>query len=150
LMMCVTHFLGDGMALHLLANDFFLLLGSCMNETALLEKLTIEWSEKYIKLPTLPSAMEDRLPSVPPGKFYEMASVVDFNNNQRKIIGGHTFPRQSKSARKIIVRTICFDREKQSLYCKTVKHTASPLPVLFLRYVMLHGLDVLHKTGCYP
>jgi hypothetical protein len=48
--MCATHFLGDGMALHLLANDFFLLLGSRMNETALLEKLTIEWSEKYIKV----------------------------------------------------------------------------------------------------
>jgi hypothetical protein len=29
--------------------------------------------------------MEDRLP-FPTGKFYEMASVVDFNNNQRKII----------------------------------------------------------------
>ena len=48
LMICATHFLGDGMALHQFANDFFVLLGSCMDETALLEKLTAEWSEKYI------------------------------------------------------------------------------------------------------
>ena len=47
LMICATHFLGDGMALHQFANDFFVLLGSYMNEMALLEKLTIEWSEKY-------------------------------------------------------------------------------------------------------
>jgi hypothetical protein len=47
-MICATHFLGDGMALHQFANDFFVLLGSSMNEMALLEKLTIEWSEKYI------------------------------------------------------------------------------------------------------
>jgi hypothetical protein len=47
LMICATHFLGDGMALHQFANDFFVLLGSSMDETALLEKLTIEWSEKY-------------------------------------------------------------------------------------------------------
>lgn len=47
LMICATHFLGDGMALHQFANDFFVLLGSCMDQTALLEKLTIEWSEKY-------------------------------------------------------------------------------------------------------
>ena len=45
-MICATHFLGDGMALHQFANDFFVLLGSCMDETTLLEKLTIEWSEK--------------------------------------------------------------------------------------------------------
>ena len=48
LMICATHFLGDGMALHQSANDFFVLLGNCMDETALLEKLMAEWSEKYI------------------------------------------------------------------------------------------------------
>ena len=47
LMICATHFLGDGMALHQFANDFFFILGSSMDETALLEKLTSEWSEKY-------------------------------------------------------------------------------------------------------
>ena len=47
LMICATHFLGDGMALHQFANDFFVILGSSVNETALLEKLTVEWSEKY-------------------------------------------------------------------------------------------------------
>ena len=30
--------------------------------------------------------MEDRLPSAPAGKFYEIASIVDFNISQRKAI----------------------------------------------------------------
>jgi hypothetical protein len=47
LMICATHFLGDSTALHQFANDFFVLLGSCMDETVLLEKLIAEWSEKY-------------------------------------------------------------------------------------------------------
>ena len=47
LLLCATHFLGDGMALHQSANDFFTILGSSLDEKALLEKLTIEWSEKY-------------------------------------------------------------------------------------------------------
>lgn len=45
-MICATHFLGDGMALHQFANDFFVLLGSCGDENALLDRLTAEWSEK--------------------------------------------------------------------------------------------------------
>lgn len=47
LLICATHFLGDGMALHQFANDFFVILGSSIDETALLKKLTAEWSEKY-------------------------------------------------------------------------------------------------------
>ena len=47
LMFCATHFLGDGMALHQFANDFFVLLGSCLDEMALLERLTTDWSDKY-------------------------------------------------------------------------------------------------------
>lgn len=46
LMICATHFLGDGMALHQFANDFFVLLVSHVDEGALLERLTTEWSEK--------------------------------------------------------------------------------------------------------
>ena len=49
LLICATHFLGDGMALHQFANDFFVILGSPTDETALLEKLTTEWSERFTK-----------------------------------------------------------------------------------------------------
>ena len=47
LMICATHFLGDGMALHQFANDFFVLLANSVDETVLMEKLAAEWSEKY-------------------------------------------------------------------------------------------------------
>ncbi|KAF8807859.1 hypothetical protein BYT27DRAFT_7189949 [Phlegmacium glaucopus] len=136
LMICATHFLGDGMALHQFANDFFVLLVSCVDEGALLERLTAEWSEKctdaFAKLPTLPSAMEDRLPPAPAGRLRQIASVVDFNVNQRKVIGGHTFPRQSKSPRKTIVPTISFDREKTKAILKNCKaHGVSISSTLF-------------------
>lgn len=49
LMICATHFLGDGMALHQFANDFFGLLGSDKTvsdlETQLKEELRSRWGK---------------------------------------------------------------------------------------------------------
>ena len=40
---CATHFLGDGMALHQFANDFFALLGSPLDQAGLADLLAAEW-----------------------------------------------------------------------------------------------------------
>jgi len=45
---CATHFLGDGMALHSFANDFFGLLGSTLDDKNLEDKLSNEWSERCL------------------------------------------------------------------------------------------------------
>ena len=41
------HFLGDGMALHNFANEFFGLLGSDKDETSLREILDEEWTLRW-------------------------------------------------------------------------------------------------------
>lgn len=45
-LICATHFLGDGMALHQFANDFFTLLGSTLSQENLATQLSVEWSER--------------------------------------------------------------------------------------------------------
>jgi hypothetical protein len=47
-LICATHFLGDGMALHSFANDFFGLLGGTLDDKSLEEKLSNEWSERCL------------------------------------------------------------------------------------------------------
>ena len=47
-LICATHFLGDGMALHSFANDFFGLLGGTLDDKSLEEKLSTEWSERCL------------------------------------------------------------------------------------------------------
>ncbi|KAF5384779.1 hypothetical protein D9615_001268 [Tricholomella constricta] len=97
-LICAAHFLGDGIALHQFANDFFGLLGSSMmSELAAI--LSVEWQARCGKLEDqahLPSSLEDRLPSAK-GNFGRVASRIDFQRNQEKFIGGHTFPRMSVS-----------------------------------------------------
>ena len=47
LLICAMHFLGDGMALHNFANEFFGLLGSDKDETSLREILDEEWTLRW-------------------------------------------------------------------------------------------------------
>ncbi|KAK0465568.1 uncharacterized protein EV420DRAFT_1514945 [Desarmillaria tabescens] len=99
ILICATHFLGDGMALHQFANDFFGLLGSSKNEHELEGVLRTEWETRCNKANdeyTLPSSLEDRLPAAPTGRFHSAACRVDFQRCQDKLIGGHTFPRRTK------------------------------------------------------
>lgn len=47
LLICAMHFLGDGMALHQFANDFFGLLGSQRTEAELEAILSDEWRARW-------------------------------------------------------------------------------------------------------
>ena len=47
-MICAAHFLGDGMALHNFANDFFTLLGSSQSLSQLEDILQEEWSCRWV------------------------------------------------------------------------------------------------------
>ncbi|KAG6841775.1 hypothetical protein C0991_007104 [Blastosporella zonata] len=122
-LICAAHFLGDGMALHQSANDFFGLLGSSsMAELSAL--LATEWQGKCGKLAAspvdLPSALESRLPQAR-GKFAQIASRVDFERNQKKLIGGQTFPKISSAARRTIVPTVSFDENRTKNILKRCK-----------------------------
>lgn len=47
LLICAMHFIGDGMALHTFANDFFSLLGSSNTDAELEQMLRSEWAERW-------------------------------------------------------------------------------------------------------
>ncbi|KAF9015657.1 hypothetical protein BDQ17DRAFT_1341427 [Cyathus striatus] len=134
-LICATHFLGDGMALHQFANDMFTLLGSTSTETDLLNLLYEGWSDRYLKSEhkfQLPSAMEDRFPPLPPNKWSRIISSIDFKESQRKLIGGHAFPRAVKAERRTVIHTISFDTQKtKQVLAKCKLHGVSISSALF-------------------
>ncbi|KAF7333426.1 putative 15-O-acetyltransferase Tri3 [Mycena venus] len=124
LLLCATHFIGDGAALHNFANDFFTLVASDRVEEDLVSMLNEEWysrwggkdiSDSFLGLPI---SLEDRLPPMPDGRFHRAVHRVDFENSQAKLIGGHSFPRRSGSVRKTVVPTFSFDPEQTKLMLK--------------------------------
>ena len=102
IMICAVHFLGDGMALHQTANDFFLLLGGKSNDShddhvrtvdELYAILDDEWKLRWASAPEdeqpIPANTELRLP-LPKGKFQDAAVKVDFRKNQDRLIVSQT------------------------------------------------------------
>ncbi|KAJ7706029.1 hypothetical protein B0H17DRAFT_919835 [Mycena rosella] len=128
LLLCATHFLGDGMALHQFANDFFGLLASDRADGDLECMLTDEWysrwgAKKDESVFGLPSSLEDRLPPLPEGKFCRAVARVDFNNSQAKLIGGHSFPRRSGNPRRTVVPTVAIKEESTKSILKKCKQS---------------------------
>ncbi|TFK90810.1 hypothetical protein K466DRAFT_484133 [Polyporus arcularius HHB13444] len=134
LLICAMHFLGDGMALHQFANDFFGLLGGEKSDDELREMLHEEWRVRWgdvAEEPVLPSALEDNMP-MSASPFRRVAAKVDFELSQQKLLGGQTFPRRKHPERLTIVPTVSFpeDRTKAILKkCKT--HGVSISAALF-------------------
>ncbi|KZO95708.1 hypothetical protein CALVIDRAFT_482401 [Calocera viscosa TUFC12733] len=123
--LCTTHYLGDGMALHKTANEFFALLGGDSSEPELSELLEHEWTDRYI-LPQreqnpIPQPLEAKLPSVPARPFAKHAARVDFDNLQRKAIGGHVIPRQKHGPRRTTVPTVPFSKDETKRVLKECK-----------------------------
>ena len=97
LLICAAHFLGDGMALHRFANEFFTLLagpdeatGSERTTDALVDLVRREWEALWgagsiPKKNVLPPALEDGLPVVT-NRFKQAAGKVDFQLDQERQI----------------------------------------------------------------
>ncbi|KAJ7631066.1 hypothetical protein FB45DRAFT_747482 [Roridomyces roridus] len=126
-LLCATHFLGDGMALHQFANDFFSLLASGRADEDLESMLTEEWygrwgGNKHDSVGvSLPASLEERLPPMSPGRFCRAVSRVDYAKSQEKLIGGQSFPRRSGHPRKTVVPTISIDPERTKQILKKCK-----------------------------
>ncbi len=120
-----THFLGDGMALHTTANEFFNLLAAPSPDPAAPNKnidavlaargedLTKPEAELEVKPEHFAHAMESKL--VTPEGWGRMAwagARVEFNRDQAKLIGGHAFQRAKLGERKTIVPTVSWDGAK--------------------------------------
>ncbi|TRM66058.1 hypothetical protein BD626DRAFT_486622 [Schizophyllum amplum] len=136
LLICATHFLGDGMALHTFANDFFGLIGGSANEGELSELLNETWCTAIKRAMdgkgTLPASTEDRFPPSSGSRLRRVAEKVDFQRNQEKQIGGHAFPRAKGKARHTIVPTVPFPADRTKAMLKKCKeHGVSISAALF-------------------
>ncbi|KAI5122362.1 hypothetical protein M0805_004120 [Coniferiporia weirii] len=136
LLICATHFLGDGMALHRFANELFLLLaardaeGREKTTEEIEDMLRTEWEERWggndreeklARGPSvLPLAIEDAIPRVE-GRFRRAAGKVDFDANQKEVIGGHAFPRRKHPVRHTVVPTVPLDVKKTKAILKKCK-----------------------------
>ncbi|GAA6006593.1 hypothetical protein JCM10207_004987 [Rhodosporidiobolus poonsookiae] len=111
-----THFIGDGMALHTTADEFFSLL-------------TSESAFPLSPAPTaLAPAMESKLlGSASWGKLGWAAGQVEFANDQAKLIGGHAFPRAKRGVRKTLVPTVSYDSDKTKRILATCKSRGSTI-----------------------
>ncbi|KAF8641188.1 hypothetical protein AX17_000823 [Amanita inopinata Kibby_2008] len=121
LLICATHFLGDGMALHQFANDLFTLLGSHKTPHDLLEMLDNEIASRRTNMKHLPKCLEDRLPVDSDGRLRRLAVRVDHLRSQEKLVGGQAFPRRTGNSRKTVVHNEAFDCERSKLILKACK-----------------------------
>ncbi|KAJ7145201.1 hypothetical protein C8R43DRAFT_1013201 [Mycena crocata] len=128
LILCAAHFLGDGMALHQFANEFFSLVSSPRTAEDLEAMLTDEWNlrwraekENSCNVSGLPPSLEDRLLRTKYGKFRRVVSRIDFENTQARLIGGQSFPRRYGKPRKTALHTVSIDSERTQLMLRKCK-----------------------------
>ncbi|KAI8990453.1 hypothetical protein BD414DRAFT_483694 [Trametes punicea] len=123
LLICAMHFLGDGMALHQFANDFFGLLAGPKSDDELRAMLEEEWCSRWSVAPEeciLPPALEDNMP-LPSSKFRRVAAHVDFQLSQQRLVGGQVFPRRKHPERLTIVPTMSIPEERTKAILKRCK-----------------------------
>ncbi|KAF9654197.1 hypothetical protein BDM02DRAFT_3086110 [Thelephora ganbajun] len=135
LLICAAHFLGDGMALHQFAHDFFTLLASQNSVQDLEEILGKEWLERWgpqaVVSDILPCSIEESMPQLT-GRFRRAVAAVDFESSQNKLIGGQAFPKVSAKGRRTIVPTVSFDEDRTKAILKACKaHGVSITAALF-------------------
>ena len=107
LMLCATHYLGDGMALHTFMNEFYQLLGDAANTVPAITALI---RDEITRMTGIPPSLEDRMPKVGNGSALARAiGAVDNRRNDAKLIGGQAFPgAKVKKQRHTLVPTFAY------------------------------------------
>ncbi|CCM03131.1 uncharacterized protein FIBRA_05252 [Fibroporia radiculosa] len=126
LLICAMHFLGDGMALHQFANDFFGLLGGEHSDEDLTDMLRLEWDVRwgtntYRSDGIIPATLEDSLPVPSTSSFRRAAEHVDFQLSQSSLLGGQTFPKQKHPERHTVVPTFSIPHSRTKAILKKCK-----------------------------
>jgi hypothetical protein len=112
IMLCATHFLGDGMALHTFMNEFYTLLGSDKSALDILEMINTSLQSDSTKIPT---SMEDKLPK-PSSEFKRIIGVDEYLRSEKRLVGGQGFPRNPKKMeRKTVVPTFAYTPEETKM-----------------------------------
>ncbi|GAA5861327.1 hypothetical protein JCM3774_000211 [Rhodotorula dairenensis] len=96
-----THYLGDGMALHSTAHEFFSLLSQTDRVTP----------SSHVQ--SLPPPMEAQLETglVGTSRLADAVARIDFKRSQAKQIGGHAFPKARLGPRHTLVPTVSYPPE---------------------------------------
>jgi len=135
LLICAAYFLGDGVALHQFANDFFSLLGSAKTDRELETEVHYEcqrhWGNSFDGISMIPNSLENRFPAEG-NRFCRTVAEINFNRSQEKLIGGHAFPRCSATQRHTVVPTVTFDAPRTKAILENCKaHEVSVSAALF-------------------
>ncbi|KZV77597.1 hypothetical protein PENSPDRAFT_7426 [Peniophora sp. CONT] len=124
-LLTALHCLGDGMAMHTMANDFFSMVGGSKSDDELRAYMAAEW-KKHVERPMadgndlLPPCLEDSLPELK-GELTRAAARVDYDRVLAKQIGGHTLPRRENPSRHIVIGKHTFDAEMTKSMLKKCK-----------------------------
>ncbi len=110
MMLCTTHFLGDGMALHTFMNELYTLIGSNKSVLDIADMIEDELDTHR----ALPRSLEARLPVVGNGsKFAAAVGAEEYNRSEAKLIGGQSFPGSLvKKGRHTVVPTFAYSGEE--------------------------------------
>ncbi|KAI6163872.1 hypothetical protein EDD17DRAFT_1475849 [Pisolithus thermaeus] len=153
LLICAAHFLGDGMALHQFANEFFRLLASDKSLQELETLLTEEWNRSCRLSPgkvfTLPNCLEDNL-APEPSKLRRAIGKVDFQLSQAKCIGGQAFPRKSQQPRRTIVPTVSYDADRTKSVLKRCKENGVSISAAFFAICNIAWVRVGNGLLIFP
>ncbi|KAI0275009.1 hypothetical protein BC834DRAFT_965456 [Gloeopeniophorella convolvens] len=125
LFICAAHSIGDGMALHQFANDFFGLLGNASSQEDMEQLVVDEWNQRWGRpLPpevsVLPASVEENL-GFEQNHFRRVVGRVDFQTSLDRQIGGQAFPRRSDPVRHTIVPTTSFAEDLTKAMLKKCK-----------------------------
>ncbi|TDL25331.1 hypothetical protein BD410DRAFT_896234 [Rickenella mellea] len=124
ILICATHFIGDGIAIHMFGNEFFTTISSDLSTEDIEKTLDMEWEIKHSSMNTikdvLPVPLEARLPPIE-GKFRKAACKVDFKNSEDKLIGGHAIPRKKATSAHSVFINVPFDEKRTRQILQTCK-----------------------------
>ncbi|GAA5896360.1 uncharacterized protein JCM6883_006879 [Sporobolomyces salmoneus] len=142
-----THFLGDGMALHSTANEFFTLLASDEG----LESESTSPRPDDVDLSLLPPVLESKIQTSDSwSKMAWSAAKPDFRRTEAKNLGGQAFTRASLGPRLTLVPTVSYsplDSTKILSTCKS--HGSTIASALFalsnLAYIRSTPIDKLNQ-----
>lgn len=122
IMLCATHFIGDGMALHTFMNEFYTLLGSDKSVGDLEDMIE---DQLYVPPCRLPLGLEDRLPG--PGqrlagqgeeeaqgqRLKKAVGDAAYDCSERRLVGGQSFPLAGRGRqRRTVVPTFAYTPEQ--------------------------------------
>ncbi|GAA5849079.1 hypothetical protein JCM3766R1_002291 [Sporobolomyces carnicolor] len=143
-----THFIGDGMALHTTANEFFTLLAA---DGDIREPFEPSF-ERDLDLSLLPPTLEDHVKvSGMQGSLAWQTRKADLGRIDAKNIGGQTFARASRGPRHTVVPTVSFSlAESKRILSKCKSHGSTIASALFalsnLAYIRSTPADRMLKA----